>query len=1087
MLSMLRQVLPFELKYRFASPMTYLMLGMLAFQAGWFSLGIHDFYSNKSTFLNAAGIAYLCLSAGGMLLIIVITMITASTLYRDIENRSAGFIYAYPIQEKPFFVAHFLTAWVINIVMMLGYVVGLILLKYFAPVPQEYIGPITWGPIAHAFVFFAIPNMLTYTALAFFALVMTRRMTAVYATITAVVLIFVVGESSSDNSPHIELLSIIDPFGYIYAKHQLDLMSVADKNSAFLPLNGIYWTNRIIWIGISLVMGGLAYYRFSFKRFFQAPGMKSKVNDTNETPTWKSINHHAEITKASFGNGVWHSLVKTVRLTWLEFSNVTRPFGFKLIMGVLVVLVLAQNLVWNSTYYVGHQYPITSGMTSSRLINGFMFIIVLMILACELFFKDRKANLWQISGATSAKVWELQLPKLFAMFGVAFIFAFTIFLGGVFSQLVQGFTDIDWSLYLQDIFGYMWGWVNYVFFICLVFVIASLTGHRFLTHCIAIGYYLFVLISFDLGLAENIRYIYGGVPGVEDYSEVNRYGIFSVAGFWFFLLWSCFASFLVFVGLHFWRRGVSQSFLGRFMGRGGELPLTAKLVALIPLFGFIAVQMVIEREVYQKRNYIPTAQAEEEAANYEKTYLERLSKYDVRPSIAALNVDLFPSERRAVTTTSLQFHNSGNEPVDRLFFNTDSFSEITELNLSGRSVNLLERDNILGMTIYSVEPAIESNAKVNGKMVLQRQYTGFSQSGDEPQGDLAFNGLLYEAPIPSIGYDEDKALDEGRLRHIHGLPPSDEIENHNYGADFLSDFTLAGDALDIVVTTEANQTPIGPGKLIERSLEEGRQKAIFRLSKGAALQTFVGSGRYVEREVEIEGVTVTYQYHPNHTFNLKAFDDCIARTLRFIRESLGAYPYDTLRIVEIPFYQNISYTSANVIALSENEGWFADYSVGEVQSFVQLTLGRELIRQWLDKQGKIADIQGAGMLWSALPSALAMQVVESSSDKESLESLLEKIRTKYNTERHNEVDTETPLIEADDAEVLEETKGVLALYRLSEVIGFSSMNDSVRRWVESSENSPLTFFDFYADIKAQHSLDDSIVKLFETVEVSPEL
>ncbi|MEM9151977.1 MAG: hypothetical protein AAGB19_16195, partial [Cyanobacteria bacterium P01_F01_bin.3] len=1025
MFSMLRQVLPFELKYHFTSPIAYLMLAMLAFQAGWFSIGIHDWYANKSTFLNAAGFAYLCLSAGGMLLIIVIAMITASTLYRDIERRSAGFVYAYPIQEKPFFVAHFFSAWMINIIMMLGYVVGLVLVKYAWPTPDEYLGPIAWGPILHAFVFFVIPNMLTYTALAFFALVMTRRMMAVYATITTIVLIFVVGESASENSPHTDLLSIIDPFGYIYAKYQLDLMSVADKNSAFLPLNGVYWTNRALWIGISLVLFAITYARFNFKRFLEAPGIKSKIREANdglladnlqqpinsleqtinslERPI-NSLDHRIEIPKVSFGQGAWHSLVKTLRLTWLEFSNVTRPASFKLIMGTFVVLVLAQNLVWNSTYYIGHQYPVTSGMTSSRLINGFMMIIILMILSCELFFKDRKANLWQISGATSAKVWELQLPKLFAMFGVAFLFATTLFLGGVFSQLIQGFTDIDWLLYLQDIFGYMWGWLNYLFYICLVFVIASLTGHRFLTHCLAIGYYLFVIISFDLGLVENIRVIYGGLPGYDDYSEINRYGIFSIAGFWFFLLWFCLASFFVFVGLHFWRRGVAQSFVGRLLGRGGEIPLAAKMAALLPLIGFVLVQVIIEREVYQKRNYIPTAQLEAEAAAYEKTFYNLLSGHDVRPAVAALQIDLFPSERRAVTTASLELRNAGEQPVDRLYFNVDSFSEITAFDISGRSVEQLERDSILGMTTYSIEPSVAPGSLIKVELAVQRQYTGFSQSGDFPQGDLAANGLLYEEILPVIGYDEDKALDAERLRQIHDLPPidvgRDEVGTSDFSADFLTDFTLVGDMLDLIVTTEVDQTPFAPGQLIDRSIEAGRQKAIFRLNGEGAPQIFVGSGRYAEREVDIEGVRVTYQYHPANAFNLEAFDTCIAQTLRYIREQLGAYPYDTLRIVEIPFYQNASYTSANVIALSEKEGWFADYSVGEVQSFVQFTLGRELIRQWLDHQGRIADVQGAGMMWRALPAALAMQIVESTSDTDSLEALIEKIRTKYNKERH---------------------------------------------------------------------------------------
>ncbi len=1088
---MLRQVLPFELRYRFTSPIAYLMLAMLAFQGAWFTIGLHEYYENKSAFLNSAGSAYLCLSAGGMLFIIVIALITASTLYRDIEQRSSGFVYTYPLREKSFFLSHFITAWVINILMMFGYSVGLVLVKYVGAVPDNQIGPVPWAQIAHALVFFAVPNLFTYNALAFFALVLTRRMTAVYATITTVVLIFVIGEGMSENTPNIDLISIIDPFGFVYAKHQVDLMSVADKNSAFLPLNGVYWANRGIWMTISLVLSGIAFARFNFKRFFEDPGAKKKTVQSSEGLLADNLSHRIEIPKVNFAHGAWSSLAKICRLAWMEFRNVTRPPVFKLIMGVLVALILGQNFVWNSTYYIGHQYPMTSGMTLCRLVNGFIFIIVLMILAIELFFKDRKADVWQITGTTSAKVWELQLPKLFAMFGVAFVFASTIFLGGVFSQLIQGFTDIDWLLYVTDVFGYMWGWVNYVFYICLAFVLASLTGHRFLAHCLAIGYYVFLLISIELGLIEDIRISYGTVPGVEDFSEVNRYGIFSVAGFWFALLWFCLSTFFVFVGLHFWRRGVAQSFVGRLLGRGGEIPLSVKLAALVPLAGFIAVQAVVEREVYEKRNFIPTEQEEAEAADYEKAYADLLSEYDVRPAVASLRVDLFPSERRALATASLELRNAGEAAVDHLYFNLDTFSEITDLRIPGRVVELIERERVLGMMIYAVAPAISAGSAVEAEIALRRQYDGFPQRGEDPQGDLAFNGLFNTEIIPVIGYDDDKALDANRVRQVHDLPPlesrMDTVETGDASVSFLTDLTLAGQALDLVVATEADQVPIGPGELLERSLEDGRETAVFRLSGEGALQVFVGSGRYAEREVEIEGVHVIYQFHPTHTYNLEHFDHAIGEGLRFIRENLGAYPYENLRVVEIPFYQDASYASSHLIALSEKEGWYADHSVGEVQSVVQFTFGRELIRHWLDRQGHIADLQGAGMLWSALPSALALQIVESRHDAESLDALLGKIRAKYDRDRHNDPNTEPPLIQADDIDYLEDKKGTLALYRLSKAIGFEAMNESARVWLESRRGSPLIFADLYADLIKAHSLEAPILRLFETVEVNPEL
>lgn len=128
-------------------------------------------------------------------------------------------------------------------------------------------------------------------------------------------------------------------------------------------------------------------------------------------------------------------------------------------------------------------------------------------------------------------------------------------------------------------------------------------------------------------------------------------------------------------------------------------------------------------------------------------------------------------------------------------------------------------------------------------------------------------------------------------------------------------------------------------------MEHGRNLASFLLTADVALQLHVGSARYDERRVEIEGIEVTYQYHPEHTWNLENFDKCVQSGIRFIRTNLGNYPYDELRITEIPYYQEDSYTMAHSIAFSEKEGWYADYSVDEIKGYLQFNLARELIRQ----------------------------------------------------------------------------------------------------------------------------------------------
>lgn len=79
-------------------------------------------------------------------------------------------------------------------------------------------------------------------------------------------------------------------------------------------------------------------------------------------------------------------------------------------------------------------------------------------------------------------------------------------------------------------------YVYYILNIRLVFFLAGLIGNRYLTHVVRIGFYIFLLVSFELDLFEEVRFGYTLTPDVEDFLEMNRYGIWAIASFWYFLM-----------------------------------------------------------------------------------------------------------------------------------------------------------------------------------------------------------------------------------------------------------------------------------------------------------------------------------------------------------------------------------------------------------------------------------------------------------------------------------------------------------------------------------------------------------------------
>jgi ABC-2 type transport system permease protein len=247
------------------------------------------------------------------------------------------------------------------------------------------------------------------------------------------------------------------------------------------------------------------------------------------------------------------------------------------------------------------------------------------------------------------------------------------------------------------------------------------------------------------------------------------------------------------------------------------------------------------------------------------------------------------------------------------------------------------------------------------------------------------------------------------------------------------------------------------------------------------VQPYIGSAAYLSRKSLIAQVQVNLLYHPGHDYNLNEFEQAIGAGIAFINTELGVYPYPELRVAEIPHHQKDSYAMAGAIALSEKEGWYGDRNVGEIRGYIQYVLARDLIRQWIAANSFIPDVQGADMIWTALPGALALQVVDSRVGAREVEALFVKMRKTYHKDRTNEPIREPPLIFADNIDYLEANKGTMALYKLAGAVGYDRFNRFVGEWITQS-SGPLVFHEFYEKVKQSWKLDPALCRLFEVVE-----
>lgn len=1080
---MIGKIIKFELVARFKQPLTILYFLTMVFQGIWYIQGGYKYFVNDATLMNSSAILYKTLAGGGMLFCIILGLITGTVLYKDIQYKTSGMIYSTPIDQKKFFLGRFLSAYLINLILAIGLVVGLALAPYSGIGSPDKFGPTLWLQIFHGFFSITAWNILMLTMICFSAIVFFRKMAAGYLAIFLIVIFFVVGESSSATASNLLAYELIEPFSYVYTGVQLDYLPVSEKNTAFLPFTTTFFINRLIWVGGAFILFLFAYKKFSFKHFISAPSKRKKTGiDLVMSTRVKNL----QVPKVSLNYSTFEFIRKFWRLSVLEFKNVVRPVNFKIILIILMIMFFLQNIMYNATYYLGPTQPLAFTMTYVRLPMGFFITMLLMLWAGELFFKDRISNIWQITDSLPVPVWVTTVSKFLAMAGVAFIIASLIIVCGIVSQVILGgFQEIDLFRYVEDLLGYKWGWLNYMQNIALVFFLAGVTGHRFLTHTLSTGYFMFIVICFDTGIMEEVRYGYSLVPGMSDFSDISGYGVWSISSWWYFLLWTSLAFVFVLLGIHFWKRGTTLNFKRKLTFQTSQLNLSGKVLAVLGLVAFFFLQSFIQKEVYDNGNFLSEEQETTEDANYEKKYKWIEGKPHPKLTRLDLDLDLFPEDRKATYHAAMQLYNPHVAAIDTLYLNHEDFVHLEKIQWNGTPLEVAWTDEdfhqlAIPLTIDSAETGILS-------VVASKQYIGFTQSGEAPQPDLTFNALFMSAKdiLPHIGYDSDREVDRNRERK------ENELEKITSRMAAITDsvalnedvFTSYADWIEgsITLSTSGDQVATGPGKVAKSWEEEGRNYYQLTLEKQAPYAWYFASGAYTSYDFETQGVKVSLMHKPSHDYNLGLYEEAVGQTLSFVNSELGSYPFSELKIVEIPFYQEALYAYPNGIAISEKEGWYVDTTDVAERAYLTHSVASQIIRQWLCQNVRIGNVQGADMLKVALPEALALREVASMHGDEAVKGLIEKKQNFYSKERGNEHNQEAPLIYADGAEYLEANKGVIAMNNLMNKLGTERFFALFHSWTKEYAGQTVHFKSLYDYLIDEIDDDESIKRDFEEV------
>lgn len=648
---MFSHIFTFEIRYWLRQPMVYVFLLVNVLMFTWANAS--DDLTIGGTFGNIFKNApYVIQNQYGTWCIFALLMTTAfvqSAAIRDFTYKTNQIVFASPIRKFDYLAGRFFGSFLVALIPFLGISLGIILGSWIGEVTgatdADRYGPIVWSAHLNSLLIFAIPNTFLAGAFIFMLAALTRSSITAFIGAIALLVAQLIASNFLSDVEHEHLATYFDALGFGPFSLITKYWTVSDKNTRSVSLtDGIVLTNRLIWMGVSLLLLVVTYVRFSFEERVRKARWwrKSRPGDETGKDVFTPLQRLPRVSMQFGWSAQW---VQMIRIFKTDFWGTVKGTAFIVIL-LLGLLNMGFALQYANRFYGLSSYPVTYLVIQQihNTISLFLFAIIIFY-SGAIIWKERDADLDQIYDAMPHRNWSVFVGKFGAMMSIVVIIQILCILAGVVAQLLMGYTNIEPGQYVVE------------FLVIDVLRYAPIIVLSMLTHTLVNNKY----IAFFAVVALLIANAYAWTPlDVQSnlvqfnaspnytYSDMNGWGPYVASLVWFRTYWLLWAAALGLVAVLFWIRGKDTSWRNRLRSASQALKGPNRLVmaglttALVAIGGFIYYNTKVLNP------YVTTKVREKQQVAYEQKY----KRYQHRPQPRIANVkyviDVYPHERNLV-------------------------------------------------------------------------------------------------------------------------------------------------------------------------------------------------------------------------------------------------------------------------------------------------------------------------------------------------------------------------------------------------------------------------------------------------------
>ncbi|HEX3477437.1 MAG TPA: M1 family aminopeptidase [Kofleriaceae bacterium] len=1030
---MLRHIARFEWRYQLRSPVFWVGCGLFfVFTFGSVTLDEIQIGSRGNVNVNSPYAMLQTLSIMSLFSIFVIVAIVANVVVRDDETGFAPIIRATRVSKFSYLVGRFAgaTAAAFGVLAMIPLAIAIgAAMPWLDP---EKVGPFRIGDYLYTLFAFGLPTLLIISAGYFALATATRSMMSTYVGAAATLIGYLVIRGALRDPAFDTMSALVDPFGLSALTVATKYWTATERNTQLPEMTGLLLANRVLWSAVALALFAVAYRRFRFDEPGAKAAPRPAEDDAAPPPRpapaarpLSPVRHDGRATR-------WLQVWRLARFD-LRFVFKNPAFFVKLFLGTINGTAA---LLFAGRYYGSGPYPVTR-LVVQALIGAFTIfpIIIAVFYSGELVWRDRDRKVHEIVDATAAPDWAHLVPKIVAITLVLAATSLAAVGVGVIIQLFKGYTHIELGAYL--LWFMLPTWIGAVQLAVLSLFVQVLVPQKYIGWGVMLIYVVATVALSAAGFEHNL-YNYGSTPNVP-LSDMNGMGRFWVGQAWFQVYWTAFALVLAVLAYALWRRGTTVALWARIRRarlRGGALAMLAAALAV-----WLGSGAYIYYNTNVLNHYVTAPDRDARLARFEQQFLRYETVPQPKITAVTLDVQLYPREVRAVTTGRYRIQNRTDAPIDALHLAWPENLELDRVELAGAR---LDRDwPEYHYRIYKLEPAMQPGEVRELAFATTLAERGFPNS--RPLTRIVENGTFLDNSeiTPILGISRQGLLKDRARRRKYGLPvdlrpptlEDDRGRAHNaLRAD--SDWVDA----DITVTTDADQTPIAPGRTLSDATT-GDRRTLHTRSDAPINHFFsIQSARYEVRRDRWNSVDLAVYYHPGHDYNVDRMIQGMKASLALFSEQFSPFQFHQARILEFPSYAQFAQSFANTIPYSEDIGFLLELGAPDKIDVTTYVIAHEIAHQWWGHQVVSSEQQGATMLIESFAQYSALLVMERMYGKEQIRKFLKYELDRYLRSRGGEVVEELPLARVENQPYIHYQKGSLVMYWLKEVVGEPKVN-----------------------------------------------